>query len=315
MSKEHCAAPRTAADELARPAGERTSRMTAAPSPPNVYGTWPGGMPFLAVGSGPPLVFLAGITPNHLPPRGADRRFVVRQLLPFAGSRRVWWVNRRPGLSRDATMADIAADYATAMLMRFDGPVDVMGLSTGGSVALQLAADHPAVVKRLVVVSAAYRLGDKGREAQLRVADNVLDGRPRAASAELMGMRGAEPRTRRMLGGLGWLIGPSFFAHSTADLITTIRAEDAFDLGNRLADIVAPTLVVGGERDAFYSDRLFRDTAAGIPRSTLSLYDGRGHLGTSMDRRFVPDVLGFLDPPDSREETAGWAAPGAQPPM
>jgi pimeloyl-ACP methyl ester carboxylesterase len=284
--------------------------MTAASSPPRVYGTWPGGMPFLAVGSGPPLVYLAGITPNHEPPRAADRRFVARQLMPFAGSRRVCWVNRRPGLSPDATMADIAADYATAMLERFDGPVDVIGLSTGGSVALQLAADHPAVVKRLVVVSAAYRLGDEGRDAQLRVADNVLDGRPRAASAELMGMLGAGPRSRRMLGGLGWLIGPSFFAHSTADLITTIRAEDTFDLGARLADIVAPTLVVGGERDAFYSDQLFRDTAAGIPRSTLSLYDGRGHLGTSMDRRFVPDVLGFLDPPDSLDDTAG-----AQPPM
>jgi hypothetical protein len=29
-----------------------------------------------------------------------------------------------------------------------------------------------------------------------------------------------------------------------------------------------------------------------------------------MDRRFVPDVLGFLDPPDSLDDTAG-----AQPPM
>jgi pimeloyl-ACP methyl ester carboxylesterase len=284
--------------------------MTSTPPPPRVYGTWPGGLPFLSIGSGPPLVYLAGITPNHEPPRGSERRFVTRQLLPFAASRRVWWVNRRPGLSPDATMADIAADYAKAMLLRFDEPVDVIGQSTGGSVALQLAADHPAVVRRLVVVSAAYRLSEEGRDTQLRVADNVLDGRPRAASAELMGMLGAGDGAQRMLRGLGWLLGKAYFAHSTADLITTIRAEDSFDLRNRLADIVAPTLVIGGERDAFYSDALFRQTAAEIPRGTLALYDGRGHAGTTLDRRFVPDVLSFLGAPDAQDETAGWGKPG-----
>ena len=198
--------------------------MSPAPTPPRVYGTWPGRMPFLAVGSGPPLVFLPGTTPNHEAPTGTDRRFQVRQVLPYAASRRVWWVNRRPGLHPDTTMADIAADYAQAMLRRFDEPVDVIGESTGGSVALQLAADHPAVVKRLVVVSAAYRLGEEGRDTMLRVADDVLDGRPRAASAEAMRMLGAGHRSQRLLAGLGWLIGPRFLAHATADMITTIRA-------------------------------------------------------------------------------------------
>jgi hypothetical protein len=80
--------------------------MTPTSVSPRVYGTWPGGMPFLSLGSGPPLVVLAGITPNHEPPRGADRRFQARQLMLFAASRRVWWVNRRPGLDPDATMAD-----------------------------------------------------------------------------------------------------------------------------------------------------------------------------------------------------------------
>ncbi|WP_207795460.1 alpha/beta fold hydrolase [Cryobacterium zongtaii] len=284
--------------------------MSPPPPPPRVYGTWPGGMPFLAVGAGPPLVFLAGITPNHEPPTGSDRRFQTRQLLPFAASRRVWWVNRRPGLEPGATMADIAADYANAMLRRFDEPVDVIGQSTGGSVALQLAADHPAVVKRLVIVSAAYRLGDEGRDTQLRTADNVLDGRPRAASAEMMRMLGAGAQSRRLLAALGWLVGARFFGHTTADLITTIRAEDAFDLRTRLADIVAPTLVIGGGRDAFYSAELFRATAEGIPRGTLALYPGRGHLGTMLDPRFLPDVLSFLDPPDDAGSPATLAEPG-----
>jgi pimeloyl-ACP methyl ester carboxylesterase len=289
--------------------------MTTASTPPRIYGTWPGGMPFLAVGSGPPLVYLPGLTPNHEPPRGGDRRFQTRQLMLFAASRRVWWVNRRPGLDPEATMADIAADYATAMLQRFDGPVDVIGHSTGGSVALQLAADHPGVVKRLVTLSAAYRLGEEGRDSQLRVADNVLDGRPRAASSEQMRMLGAGPRSSRILAGLGWLIGKSYFAHATADLITTIRAEDAFDLQTRLAGISAPTLVIGGDRDAYYPAELFRQTADGIPRGRLALYPGRGHLGTALDPGFVPDVLSFLDPPDDAVSPAKRAEPGAGAPV
>ena len=284
--------------------------MSPVPPPPRVYGTWPGGMPYLAVGAGPPLVFLPGTTPNHDAPTGTERRFQARQVLPYAAARRVWWVNRRPGLDPGATMADIAADYAQAMLRRFDEPVDVIGESTGGSVALQLAADHPAVVKRLVTVSAAYRLSEDGRDTMLRVADDVLDGRPRAAGSEMTRMAGAGTASKRLLAGLGWLVGKSYFAHATADLITTIRAEDAFDLQTRLADIVAPTLVIGGAQDAFYSAELFRQTAAGIPRGRLALYDGRGHLTATMDPRFLPDVLSFLDPPDDALP-AGLAEPGA----
>lgn len=284
--------------------------MSPALPPPRIYGTWPGGMPFLAVGSGRPLVFLPGTTPNHEAPTGSDRRFQARQVMPYAALRRTWWVNRRPGLDPDATMADIAADYANAMLRRFDEPVDVIGESTGGSVALQLAADHPAVVNRLVIVSAAYRLGEEGRDTMLRVADDVLDGRRRAAGAELMGIAGSGATSRRLLAALGWLAGKKYFAHATADLITTIRADDAFDLRTRLADIVAPTLVIGGDRDGFYSAELFRQTAEGIPRARLALYPGRGHLSTTLDPRFLPDVLSFLDPPDAPGVPAARAETG-----
>lgn len=261
-------------------------------------GTWPGGMPYLAVGSGPPLVYLADLTPNHEPPLGRHRRLQAEQLMPFADSRRVWWVNRRPGLSPEATMADIAADYAHALRLRFDGPVDVLGISTGGIVALQLAADHADVVKRLVVAAAAYTLSDEGRDTLLRVADSVLDGRPRQAAAEIMSRLGAGRGADRLLAGLGWLLGRSLFGHTTPDLITTIRAEDAFDAELRLMDITAPTLVVGGGKDAFYSPDLFQRTAEGIRHGRLVLYPDAGHLTTTTDPRFVPDVLAFLDAPD-----------------
>lgn len=281
-------------DHRPDPAADRPS----APALDRRQGTWPGGLPYLAVGSGPPLVYLADLTPNHAPPGGRYRRLQAQQLMPFARSRRVWWVNRRPGLSPDATLGDIAADYAHALRLCFDEPVDVLGISTGGSVALQLAADHSDVVRRLVVASAAYTLSDEGRDTLLRVADSVLDGRPRQASAEIMSRLGTSRGSGRLLAGIGWLVGTALFAHTTPDLITTIRAEDAFDAELRLMDITAPTLVVGGGKDAFYSTDLFRRTAEGIPRGRLVLYPDAGHLTTAADSRFVPDVLAFLDAAD-----------------
>jgi pimeloyl-ACP methyl ester carboxylesterase len=260
-----------------------------------VYGTMFGGMPFLSFGEGPPLVVLPGISSNHVPPFGAERRALVRALLPLARVRRVWWITRRPGLDLNATMVGLAADYARALTGRFDGPVDVLAFSTGGSVALQLAADHPDVVRRLVIVSAAYRLGSEGAPAQQRVAEELRAERPRRAAAQMFGLLGATALTRRAFAGLGWLIGPAVFRRTTADILATIHAEDGLDLSGRLHEISAPTLVIGGDRDAFYSPELFTETAAQIPHGRLLLYRGRGHAGTQTAPGFVQEVLDFLD--------------------
>ncbi len=265
------------------------------PDNTRVFGTMPGGMPFLRFGSGPPLVVLPGISANHASPVGAERRALAQPLMPFARARRVWWVNRRPGLALDATMAGLARDYAEALRGRFDGPVDVLAFSTGGSVALQLAADHPDVVRRLVIVSAAHRLGLQGAPVQLRVAEELRAERPRRAAAGMFGLLGATASSRRFLAALGWLIGPAFFRTSTSDLLATIHAEDGFDLRARLHEITAPTLVIGGDRDVYYSPELFSETAALIPRGRLILYPGRGHLGAQKVPGFVEEVLGFLD--------------------
>lgn len=54
-------------------------------------------------------------------------------------------ISRRVGIEPGTTMADLANDYTEALEDGFGGPVAVLGISTGGSLALQLAADpkHP----------------------------------------------------------------------------------------------------------------------------------------------------------------------------
>ncbi|TFD45033.1 alpha/beta hydrolase [Cryobacterium sp. TMT1-2-1] len=293
----------TASTTRSGPFGARTGTR---PPGTRMYGRLPGGLPFLSLGSGEPLVFLPGLGAHNEGPVGMERWAQALMLEPYAHSRRVWWVNRRPGLAPDATIADLAGELAGALRRQFGRPVDVLGMSTGGSVALQLAVDHPDVVKRLIIVSAAYRLGERGRNAQRRVAQEVQAERPRRAGAAAFAMLGAGPASRRLLGVLGWLLGRSMYGKATPDMIATIRAEDQLDLRDRLHEISAPTLVIGGERDAFYSEQLFTQTAALIPNSQLLLYEGQSHMGTSTSRNLVSDVLGFLD----AQDIAPGAAPG-----
>src|SRR6201995_1025221 len=113
-----------------------------------------GRLPYFAVGSGPPLAFLSGLAPDTGVAADSTVRMNASIVKPFAKSRRVHFFNRPPGLPRGMTMAEMAAPPAQAPRAGFgDSPVDVFGISTGGSIAQQLAADAPEVVRRLVLAS------------------------------------------------------------------------------------------------------------------------------------------------------------------
>jgi pimeloyl-ACP methyl ester carboxylesterase len=77
-----------------------------------------------------------------------------------------------------------------------------------------------------------------------------------------------------------------------SDLVVTIKAEDQHAFKDRLAEITAPTLVIAGADDPFYTPALFRETAAGIPNARLVLYEKMRH--PAMGKQFERDVLEFL---------------------
>jgi pimeloyl-ACP methyl ester carboxylesterase len=97
---------------------------------------------------------------------------------PMARDFTVYFVNRKRGLQPGESMSDIAGHLADAIEHDLGQPVFLEGASTGGSVVLQLAVDRPDLVRRLVVVSAAYRLGPRGRELQSELARLIRAGKP-----------------------------------------------------------------------------------------------------------------------------------------
>ncbi len=220
----------------------------------------------------------------------------IKVLEPLARNFHVYAVGRAPGMHEGTTMGEIAAEHADALHVEFGEPVDVLGISSGGSVALQLAADHPEVLRRLVIASSGCRLDPVAKEGQLRYAEAALRGR--RAMHHLAASAFASPVAVRVAAAAMWLFDPLARPQNPADTHAFIHAEDGFDLTDRLGEIQAPTLVIGGERDAGYSIANFRRTADGIPNSRLIVYPGAGHMGTIKHKRFAIDVTNFLDQPD-----------------
>jgi pimeloyl-ACP methyl ester carboxylesterase len=253
-----------------------------------------GRLPYAALGTGDPVLVIGGLFPFTGP--GSDRIarvMMIGSLAGLADRRRLVCVNRRAGLPRGMTMADMAAEHAEAIRDGLGAPVDVLGTSTGGSIAQQLAADHPDVVRRLVLLSTACRLGAEGKRMQRQVAARFRRGAYRQAIALLA----AEivPRGRLAAGILASLIGPLVLRDKQGldDMATTIEAEDSFDLAT-LAPIRVRTLIFCGRDDQFYTPELFEETARLIPDSDLRMLDGRGHASALSDRRQREAVAAFL---------------------
>jgi hypothetical protein len=83
-------------------------------------GTLEGGLPCLSFGQGPPLVVFPGIGMTNSNPTGIQRWGEVRLLSPLARAFTVYRVGRRVGLKPNATVADLADDYAVALEKEFD---------------------------------------------------------------------------------------------------------------------------------------------------------------------------------------------------
>jgi pimeloyl-ACP methyl ester carboxylesterase len=249
--------------------------------------------PYLKIGQGPPLVMVAGLTPENDVPRGWQRRLALASARPLARDFTVYVVNRKRGLQPGESMSNIAGHLATAIEHDLGQPVFLQGTSTGGSVALQLALDRPDLVRRLVVVAAAYRLGPRGRELQAEVARLIRAGEPRQAWASVMTdmlpgpLRGpARPLTRLA-------VGPMVPADPT-DALVTLDAEDAFDVEADLLRVTAPTLVIGGGNDHFYTQELFQGTAAGVQDGRVHIFPGWGHVRAASSTASTHLTLGFM---------------------
>jgi pimeloyl-ACP methyl ester carboxylesterase len=251
------------------------------------------GMPFNRLGHGPqPLVVFQGLLFENKPQSGMTY-FMYK---PLGNDYTVYVVLRKPGLPAGTTLKDMADDYTEMIREEFGGPLDVIGVSTGGSIVQHFAADHPDLVRHLVIHSSAYTLSDESKRVQLQVAHQAQQGQWTKAYEALIGPGFSHSGMNKYLSKpIIYLISRLMALappKDANDLAVTVAAEDKFNFKDQLARIKVPTLVIAGTKDPFYNVDLFRETAAGIPNARLILYEGMGHPASG--KQFGRDLLAFL---------------------
>jgi pimeloyl-ACP methyl ester carboxylesterase len=248
------------------------------------------GLSVVAVGQGEPLVTLPGLG------TGADLSLKVPPLTAFSATvlaagykRRVHAINRPMAVPPNTTLPNLADWHAKALRERFNGPVDVMGTSGGGATALQLAIDHPDVVRRLILCTIASRPGDHGRQQLLNLirAEQRHRRDPWAAS----GLVTSGPL--RLLTFAAYTLGSR--GKRAQGETALVEAVQHWDVTDRLGEVTAPTLLIAGGRDKIIPSELARATAAGIPNARLLMIERGDHLTTVFDRRVSPAIREFLN--------------------
>lgn len=264
-------------------------------------GVFGNGIPYVRYGKGEKALLVLSGGPGNDLPSGMMLRLFTGAFKRLAQNHVVYIVTRKFGLPEGYTTRDMSEDYAVMIRDEFNGgPIDVVGVSFGGYMAQHLAADHPNLIRRLVIAMAAYKVRDEGLQLDTRYAELMSQGKTREASTTMVSAMYPSGIKKHLLKFFMWLFAPLMLSKPThpSDLLVEAKAMCEHDSKNRLAEINVPTLVIAGDSDFYVPEQLYRETAAGIPNARLILYEGVDHNAIG-GKQFKEDVYEFLSEKES----------------
>ena len=223
-------------------------------------GTLGGRFGYLRFGAGPrTLVILPGLYLDGEAPGGLAARAYAYGFRALAATHTIYVVRRPRGLAAGTSIADLAAQYGQVLRSEL-GRADVVGLSTGGLIAQELALGDPDAVNRLALVVSGARIAEPGRRLcaeWLRLAE-ARDWRGVRASLATAVVDGR--LARRLVRTLVRRSDPPHGSDAD-DFVVTVQAALAHDTTGRLAALSVPALLVGGDVDLFFPEPVLRATA------------------------------------------------------
>jgi pimeloyl-ACP methyl ester carboxylesterase len=210
---------------------------------------------------------------------GADHRMWRRQVEVWSADSRVIAPDSR-GHGASEGAGSVSVEEWVGDLHRVLEDADVhravlIGLSLGGIQAIAYAATHPDRVTALVVADSFVALEPEVARSKVRhlADDAVRRGMPAVADSYvdetfLVPPQPAEAQcVRAAIAGM-----------SVPEYVESVRACFEVDITDRLSRVVAPTLVLWGERDGKTPRPLSERIRAGIAGADLREVPDAGHL-------------------------------------
>ena len=211
----------------------------------------------------------------------------------FSKDYTVYMFSRRNHLPAGYTTLDMARDLKNAMDMLGIGKADLMGVSMGGMIAQHFAADYPKNIGKLVLVATCAESNPVLNESVQEWIHLAKHGNHAAFMDSSLRRMYSDTYCRKkrwILPFIGKLAKPKsydrFFIQADACLTHTAS--------NRLSQIAAETLVIGGGQDHVLGANSSRQIAALLPHATLRMYPELGHALYEEARDFNRTVLDFL---------------------
>jgi len=192
------------------------------------------------------------------------------------------------------SIAGMAEPIASLMKARFSKPASVVGISMGGTLALQLALDHPEQVKRLVLVNTFARLDISKPSSWLYFASRFV----------LVHVLGIEAQAKfvakRLFPGAGQeMLRQALIAQvvqaDPAGYRSAMRALARFNVLDRLSALRCPTLIVTGENDTTVPPKNQLPLVQQIPGARQVILPNAGHaLSVESPEAFNRLLLSFV---------------------
>ena len=191
------------------------------------------------------------------------------------------------------SIAQFANDAALLIEHLHLGPLHVMGLSMGGMIAFQLAADRPDLVRSLIIVNS-------GPELIARTWKEKFGLFQRRQIVRFMGMRnmGAVLAGRLLPAaehaGLRETFADRWARNDRATYLRVLSALVGWSVKARLPDITCPVLVVTADND-YSSVDLKREYTALMPNASLVIIpDSRHMMPVERPELFHAAIVPFL---------------------
>jgi pimeloyl-ACP methyl ester carboxylesterase len=271
--------------------------MIAMPRPPAIEGVdrFVGrGLPAIRIGDGSrTLVSLPGLSLDERHPTGQARTMALTGWEPLLDRYTIYRVGRRQ-YPIGTTFREMADEVITA-IEGLRPPVDLMGTSTGGIIALEIAAARPDLVRRLVLAISGTTASPFARDLGERVIAAARAGKWRRAYAIFLPIGARSGPERLFYRAFGWLLGPGLVGvpRDPTLMLAELEAWLRTDGRSLVGQVTNTTLVLAGELDAVFPLERARAFAAGLADGRLVVMPRTAHdFPASAIRDYVS---GFLD--------------------
>ena len=211
----------------------------------------------------------------------------------FARDYTVYMFSRRNHLPEGYDTRSMARDLKEAMNALNIDRADLLGVSMGGMIAQHFAADYPDRIGKLVLAVTSAGPNPTLCESVAEWISLAMRGDHAAfmdSNVRRIYSAAYYRKNKWLIPVMGRITKPKSYARFfiQAHACLTHSAQE------QLANIAAPTLVIGGEQDLALGADASREIAAAIPNAVLKMYPEWGHGLYEEAKDFNQTVLDFL---------------------